>query len=148
MTFEPPHGRYSIDILTRLGEAFRFDDIESEELQIDDFTVRVATPQMLYRMKKDTVRPQDRADAAPFETASACARSEDFVLRKYRSVQEMPPVARLEPGDPDNLRIACELSEFACALRPWRFARGVRKFRSIEDASEWRAEWERLQVRR
>jgi hypothetical protein len=25
--------------------------------------VRVATPEMLYRMKKDTVRPQDRLDA-------------------------------------------------------------------------------------
>jgi hypothetical protein len=28
-----------------------------------DFAVSVATPRMLYRMKKDTVRPQDRADA-------------------------------------------------------------------------------------
>jgi hypothetical protein len=60
----PPHGRYSMDILARLGEAFRFEDIESEELRIDDFAIRVATPRMLYRMKKDTVRPQDRADAA------------------------------------------------------------------------------------
>lgn len=64
MEYVPPHGRYSMDILTRLGEAFRFEDIESEELQIDDFTIRVATPRMLYRMKKDTVRPQDHADAA------------------------------------------------------------------------------------
>jgi hypothetical protein len=64
LEYVPPHGRYSMDILTRLGEAFRFEDIESEELQIDDFTIRVATPRMLYRMKKDTVRPQDRADAA------------------------------------------------------------------------------------
>lgn len=64
LEYVPPHGRYSMDILTRLGEAFHFEDIESEEIQIDDFTVRVATPRMLYRMKKDTVRPQDRADAA------------------------------------------------------------------------------------
>ena len=53
-----------MDILTRLGEAFRFEDIEFEEMQIDNVTVRVATPRMLYRMKKDTLRPQDRADAA------------------------------------------------------------------------------------
>jgi hypothetical protein len=64
LEYVPPHGRYSMDILTRLGETFRFEDIESEELRIDDFIVRVATPRMLYRMKKDTVRPQDRADAA------------------------------------------------------------------------------------
>jgi hypothetical protein len=59
----PPHGRYSIDILTRLGEAFRYEDLEFEELLLDGIRIRVATPTMLYRMKKDTVRPQDRLDA-------------------------------------------------------------------------------------
>lgn len=59
----PPHGRYSIDILTRLGEAFRYETLEFEELLLDGIRIRVATPTMLYRMKKDTVRPQDRLDA-------------------------------------------------------------------------------------
>jgi hypothetical protein len=59
----PPHGRYSIDILARLGEAFRYEDLEFEELLLDGIRIRVATPTMLYRMKKDTVRPQDRLDA-------------------------------------------------------------------------------------
>lgn len=59
----PPHGAYSLDILSRLGEAFRYETIESEELVLDGIRVRVATPAMLYRMKKDTVRPQDRVDA-------------------------------------------------------------------------------------
>lgn len=35
-----------------------------EKLDVDGIQVRVATPAMLYRMKKDTVRPRDRADAA------------------------------------------------------------------------------------
>jgi len=61
--YVPPHGRYSIDILTRLGEAFRYEDLEFEELQLDGIRIRVATPTMLYRMKKGTVRPQDRLDA-------------------------------------------------------------------------------------
>lgn len=61
--YTPPHGFYSIDILTRLGEAFRFEDLEWEELRVDGIPVRVATPRTLYRMKKDTVRPQDRLDA-------------------------------------------------------------------------------------
>jgi len=30
---------------------------------IDGIAVRVATPLMLFQMKKDTVRPQDRVDA-------------------------------------------------------------------------------------
>jgi hypothetical protein len=58
------HGvAYWIDILARLGEAFRYADLECEVLRVEGVTVRVATPRTLYRMKKDTVRPQDRLDA-------------------------------------------------------------------------------------
>jgi hypothetical protein len=61
--YVPPHGDYWIDILTRLGDAFRFADINSEDLVVDGVRVHVATPLMLYRMKRDTVRAQDRLDA-------------------------------------------------------------------------------------
>ena len=61
--YVPPHGRYSMDILARLGKAFRYEDLESEEMLVDGIRVQVATPRMLWRMKKDTVRPQDRVDA-------------------------------------------------------------------------------------
>ncbi len=63
LEYVPPHGLYSIDILTRLGEAFRYETLEFEELVLDGIRIRVATPAMLYRMKKGTVRPQDRLDA-------------------------------------------------------------------------------------
>jgi hypothetical protein len=43
---------------------FRYDDIEWQPVEVDDIVIRVATPRMLYRMKRDTVRPQDKADAA------------------------------------------------------------------------------------
>jgi hypothetical protein len=59
----PPSGTFHIDILSRLGEAFRFEDIEVEDRLFEDLRIPVATPKMLFRMKKDTVRPQDRADA-------------------------------------------------------------------------------------
>jgi hypothetical protein len=61
--YVPPHGRYSMDILARLGEAFRYEDLESQEMLVDGIRVQVATPRMLWRMKKDTVRPLDRRDA-------------------------------------------------------------------------------------
>ena len=61
--YVPPDAPYSLDILSRLGEAFRYESIESEDLFLDGIRIRVATPAMLYRMKKDTVRPQDRLDA-------------------------------------------------------------------------------------
>jgi hypothetical protein len=61
--YTPPHGRYSMDILSRLGEAFRYEALEAEDVLVEEVRARVATPRMLYRMKRDTVRPQDRIDA-------------------------------------------------------------------------------------
>jgi hypothetical protein len=61
--YTPPHGQYSMDILSRLGTAFRYEDLEVETIQVEGIRARVATPRMLYRMKKGTVRPQDRIDA-------------------------------------------------------------------------------------
>ena len=54
---------FAIDLVSRIGEAFRYEDVESEMLVVGGVRVRTATPQMLYRMKKGTVRPIDRADA-------------------------------------------------------------------------------------
>jgi len=61
--YVPPDGVFHVDILTRLGEAFRFEDLESERVDFDGLEVSVVTPAMLYRMKKDTVRLRDRGDA-------------------------------------------------------------------------------------
>jgi hypothetical protein len=61
--YVPPAADYWIDILARLGDAFRYPNVEHEILRVEGLSVRVATPRMLYRMKKDTERPQDRLDA-------------------------------------------------------------------------------------
>ena len=61
--YVPPEGAFHIDILARLGEAFDYQAIEVEERIIEEMRLPVATPLMLVRMKRDTVRPQDRADA-------------------------------------------------------------------------------------
>lgn len=61
--YVPPEGDLTIDIIARLGEVFGYDDIEWQTLDAGGVPVRVATPAMLYRMKRDTVRPQDAADA-------------------------------------------------------------------------------------
>ena len=52
-----------IDLLARLGSAFGFDDLEIQTAMVEGVPVRLATPATLYRMKKDTVRPIDHADA-------------------------------------------------------------------------------------
>lgn len=69
-------------------------------------------------------------------------------VRKYRSVADMPGVRPLPPLDPENLRVACELSELARALHPWKLEPGVQKFRSVEEASEHHRRWEKSQVRK
>jgi hypothetical protein len=61
--YVPPQGTFYIDFLTRLGEAYRFEDLESERVDMEGLEVSVATAETLYRMKKATVRPRDRADA-------------------------------------------------------------------------------------
>jgi hypothetical protein len=59
----PPQGGFHVDILTKLGEAFRFEDLESEKVDLGGVWVTVATPATLYRMKKGTIRPKDWGDA-------------------------------------------------------------------------------------
>ena len=50
--------------MTRLGDAASFDTTESEIKDVEGIRVRVATPAALYRLKRGTVRPLDRTDAA------------------------------------------------------------------------------------
>jgi len=61
--YVPPEGTFHMDILTRLGEVYRYDTVASQRIDFDGLKVTVATPAMLYEMKKGTVRPKDWGDA-------------------------------------------------------------------------------------
>ncbi len=62
--YYPPSGDLFFDLMTRLGEAADFHSVESEIKEVEGIRVQVATPEALYRLKKGTVRPLDRQDAA------------------------------------------------------------------------------------
>ncbi|MGH2818790.1 MAG: nucleotidyl transferase AbiEii/AbiGii toxin family protein [Actinomycetota bacterium] len=62
--YGPPGEDFVIDLISRLGEAMRFEDLMFETIVVNDVPVRIATPTTLYEMKRATMRPQDRADAA------------------------------------------------------------------------------------
>lgn len=62
--YGPPEGPFHIDLLTRLGETFDFASLEAQRVPFGAVTVSVVTPAMLYRMKRNTVRPKDHVDAA------------------------------------------------------------------------------------
>ncbi len=64
LRYGPPGDELVIDVLTQLGTAFSFEDIEAEDVELEGVRIRVATPQALVRMKRNTLRPIDKADAA------------------------------------------------------------------------------------
>ena len=61
--YVPPSGGFHVDILCRLGQAFDYANVETESRTVEGITFNVATPRMLFKMKRDTVRLQDKADA-------------------------------------------------------------------------------------
>ena len=61
--YGPPTGSLYLDILTRLGDLARFEDLEVCVVDIEGVAIRVASPRTLRWLKKDTVRAVDHADA-------------------------------------------------------------------------------------
>ncbi len=67
--YGPPSGNLYLDLITRLGETTHYADLEYESVHVQNELVRVATPRSLHRMKQNTVRPIDRADADALQRA-------------------------------------------------------------------------------
>ena len=57
-----PNGFY-IDMMNRLGEAFSFDDLRYEIVEYQGVKIKIATPETLYNLKKNTLRDKDKMDA-------------------------------------------------------------------------------------
>lgn len=55
---------FHIDIMAQLGELAGYDDLNYEVVQIEGQKIRVATPESLLKLKENTVRPEDKGDAA------------------------------------------------------------------------------------
>ncbi|MDP2302033.1 MAG: nucleotidyl transferase AbiEii/AbiGii toxin family protein [Ignavibacteria bacterium] len=51
-----------IDIIANLGETFSYDDIVSEEIEVEGHKVRIATLESLYKLKEKTYRAIDQED--------------------------------------------------------------------------------------
>ena len=69
LRYAPPGEEIVVDLLTRLGTAFAFEDLEAESVTIEGVSVCVATPRTLVRMKRGTLRMIDKADAAALSRA-------------------------------------------------------------------------------
>lgn len=53
---------FYIDIISRIGERFDYNNISIKELVIDDITFKLATAESLFEMKKNTFREIDKMD--------------------------------------------------------------------------------------
>ena len=62
--YYPPTGDLYFDVITRLGDAARFEGVETEIKEIEGTRVPVGAPAALYRLKKGTIRAVDRQDPA------------------------------------------------------------------------------------
>jgi predicted nucleotidyltransferase len=51
-----------IDVISKIGEAFTFEDLRYEELKIEGHTIKIATAETLYKLKEKTYRAIDQND--------------------------------------------------------------------------------------
>lgn len=145
--YGPPDVDFTIDLVTRLGEAFAFSGLEVQRLTLGEVEIAVVTPQALYDMKRDTVPPARRRRCGP---AAARLRPGGLSvsIRRFRTVADIPdPSGAASPLE--GLAAACTASELSKAFGHEAVApRGVRKFRSIEAASDHRRAWEDAAMQR
>jgi len=62
-------------------------------------------------------------------------------IQRFKSSEEAREALWVLPGDPHLIPRIRKLWDFAARLAPGAAPRGVRKFRSVEDAQRDRAEW-------
>jgi len=53
---------FYIDLITRIGEKFKYEDLRWNEMKIDDCIIRVADVETLYKLKEKTYREIDALD--------------------------------------------------------------------------------------
>ena len=56
-------GGFYIDIMAKLGEVATYDNLEYETIIVDEISIKVATAEKLFELKKDTLRLEDKRDA-------------------------------------------------------------------------------------
>jgi hypothetical protein len=67
VSYGPPNETFWIDIVGSFGEAFRFENLTAQIKELRGVKISLATPETLFRMKRNTVRSLDRMDAALLE---------------------------------------------------------------------------------
>jgi hypothetical protein len=54
---------FYIDIMARVGELANFEDLEHMTIEYQGVKIKIAKPESLFKLKKDSIRDKDRIDA-------------------------------------------------------------------------------------
>jgi len=54
---------FNIDLMAKIGKAFSYDDLAFEIVHHREIPIRIATPETLLKLKKDTNRERDKIDS-------------------------------------------------------------------------------------
>ena len=54
---------FYIDVMSGIGEVADYENIASTTINLDGLIVKIATPEALFELKKNAVRPEDKRDA-------------------------------------------------------------------------------------
>jgi hypothetical protein len=145
--YVPPGGDLSFDVLTRLGEAVTFESIDAQDIDVDGTAVRVATARALYRLKKSTLRPIDRQDAAALRGVRIERRGPGRVpVQKFRSIEAMNAAPAVANPDGAFARFVRHCARYR-SISGARFTPGVFRFRTLAEAQAARAAETRKTIR-
>jgi len=53
---------FHMDLIARVGEIATFENMKYELIPVEGVTIKTATPESLYQLKKDSIRPEDQRD--------------------------------------------------------------------------------------
>ncbi len=62
--YYPPSEKLCLDLIAGISEKATFESVDAETMEYRGVRIRVATPAALHRLKRGTMRPIDRQDAA------------------------------------------------------------------------------------
>ena len=62
--YYPPGEQFCLDLIAGISEKETFESVEAATMEYRGVRIRVATPAALHRLKRGTLRPIDRQDAA------------------------------------------------------------------------------------
>lgn len=135
--YVPPAGDFYIDILTRLGELYSYDELDAE---VEDFD---GVPVTAHAVRDEAgCSAVEGSSGRRGDRSAVQARGRIVPVRKFRDGRDIPEPWQ-ERG-PALFRAIRSVWTTAARMVPQRFPAGVYRHRSVEDADAQRERWDEV----